>query len=114
MYSMVLLAAMTTTTETPDSWFRHGHCHAWSSCYGCNGCYGCYGYGCNGCYGGYSCCGCYGSWYGSGCWGGCWGYHGCYGGYNCCGCYGGYGYSSFGADYYYPGSPYFPPRPGPE
>lgn len=65
MYSMVLMAALTTGTNAPDHFFRHG-------CHGCWG--GCRGYwgGCHGCYGGYSCHGCwggYGSWYG-----GCWGY----------------------------------------
>jgi len=101
MYSLVLLAALTTTTDTPN--FHH---HGSGGCYGCCGCYGgcyggcwggCYG-GCwggcyGGCYGGYSygCCGCWGGHYSYGC-GGCWG--GCWGGYSygCCGCYGGGGF----------------------
>ena len=66
MYSVVLMAALTTGVDLPD--------------FGCRG--GCYGgrrHGCCGCYGGgwgYGCCGCYG---------GGWGY-------GCMGCYGGYGY----------------------
>ncbi len=77
MYSIVLLAAMTTATESPDCWF-HGH----SSC--CGGCCGTYGGCCGTCYGG-----CCGSCYGSSCWG-----SSCYGSYSSCyGCYGGYGYS---------------------
>lgn len=87
MYSVVLMAAMTAGSATPD-------CHR---CGGCCGCYGGYGYGCGGCYGG--CYGCFGGCYG-GCWGGCGGcYGGCWGG--CGGCYGGCygcwgGYSSWG------------------
>ena len=95
MYSMVLMAALTTGGATAD-W----HCHRHGGCCGCyGGCYGCWG----GCYGG--CYGCYG-----GCWGGCYG--GCYGGWGgCYGCWG--GYSSWGCcgcmgTYYgaptYPGS----------
>ena len=85
MYSVVLLAALTTGAETPSFGWRHG-CHGWGG--GCHGgygwggcCGGCYGgcRGCNGCYGG----GCYGGW---GCYGGCRGY----GWYGCYGCYGGY------------------------
>jgi uncharacterized protein (TIGR03000 family) len=92
MYSVVLLAAMTTATETPDCWFRGGGCHGCygGSCYG--GYYGsCYGSCYGGCYGsscwGSSCYGCYGGCYG--CWGG-WGHsYGCHGCYGCWGCYGG-------------------------
>jgi uncharacterized protein (TIGR03000 family) len=73
MYSMVLLAALTTATDTPD--FGRG------GCCGCRGGWGGWG-GCHGCYGGWG--GCYGGW--GGCYGG-WG--GCYGG--CGGCYGGWG-----------------------
>ena len=87
MYSVVLLAAMTTATEMPDCHRGGGGCHG---CYG--GCYGsCYG-GCYGsCYGGAcwgsSCYGYYGPGYG--CYGG-WGYsYGCHGCYGCWGCYGG-------------------------
>jgi uncharacterized protein (TIGR03000 family) len=89
MYSVVLMAALTTAPEAPNCWFKHGHggchgCHGWGGCHGCNGCGGgCYG--CGGCYGGY----------GSG-----WGYapspwngwsscYGCYGFYGCGGsCFG--------------------------
>ena len=82
MYSMVLMAALTTGGTAPDCHFRcgcngggYGGCYgagyggAYGSCYG--GCYGCYG-GCQGwggCYGaGYGCWGGYSSW---GCGGGC-------------------------------------------
>lgn len=83
MYSMVLMAALTTGTAMPD-------CHR-CGCYGggWGGCYGCYG----GCYGGG-----YGCW---GCGGGCFGcFGGCYGG-----CYGGWGgYASWGGGYGYGGA----------
>jgi uncharacterized protein (TIGR03000 family) len=81
MYSMVLMAALTTGIDMPD---RGGR----------GGCHGCYG----GCWGGYGGCsgmgwgGCWGGGYGGcrgGGWGGCYGmsYGGCYGmGYG--GCYG--------------------------
>jgi uncharacterized protein (TIGR03000 family) len=82
MYSIVLMAALTSGTDLPD--FGRG-CHGcrggcWGGCYG--GCYGGWGYGgWGGCYGG-----CYGGWGGCyGGWGGCYG--GCYGGWG--GCYGG-------------------------
>lgn len=66
MYSMVLMAALTTGTDMPD---RRGGC-----CGCCGGCYG-MGMGCGGCYGmGMGCGGCYGMGMGrGGCWGG--GYH---------------------------------------
>jgi uncharacterized protein (TIGR03000 family) len=55
MYSMVLMAALSTGGDVP-AWGRHG-CHGgWGGCYGCwGGCYGCWGgcYGCYGCWGGY-------------------------------------------------------------
>ncbi len=76
MYTMVLMAALTTGTDMPD-FGRHG-------CHGCRG--GCWG----GCYGGWGGCwgGCYGGWGGG--WGGCYGcWGGCYGGWG--GCYGGCG-----------------------
>ena len=81
MYSLVLMAALTTGGDVPD-WGRHGGCYGcWGGCYGCRGgCWGCRG----GCWGGWG--GCYGCWGGYsswGCWGGCYG--GCFGG-----CYGGY------------------------
>jgi uncharacterized protein (TIGR03000 family) len=82
MYSIVLMAAMTTGGEVAD--FGRRGCHG---CYGCSGCCGCcyggsYWGGCSGCWGG-----CYGSW------GGCYGCYGCWGG-----CYGGgyaWGYSPY-------------------
>jgi uncharacterized protein (TIGR03000 family) len=89
MYSVMLAAALTTGSATPD-WGWHSGCYG---CYGCSGCYGCCGgvyvnafscHGCSGCYGCYGCCG------------------GCCGGYvvpvftysyGCCGgCCGGYAY----------------------
>ncbi|HEV3116262.1 MAG TPA: TIGR03000 domain-containing protein [Gemmataceae bacterium] len=74
MYSVVLMAALSTGGEVP-AFGRHG-CHGcWGCCGGCWGCHGCCG-GCWGCCGG--CCG--------GCWGCCGGCHGC-----CGGCWGGYG-----------------------
>lgn len=103
MYSIVMMAALTTAPEAPDfhgffkKIFHHHSCHGcWGGCTGCyggcGGCYGgCYG-GCGGCYGGCtgvyysSCSGCYGGC--SGCYGGCTGvyYSSCSG---CTGCYGG-------------------------
>ena len=73
MYSMVIMAALSTGSAAPDCCFRHWGCSpCYSACYGCVGCYGCAG-----CYGG-----CYGGWYG-GCYGGCYGAYayasGCYG-----------------------------------
>lgn len=95
MYSMVLMAALTTGGATPD-W----HCHRYAGCCGCyGGCYGCYG-GCSGCYGG--CYGCFGGCYG-GCWGGWGGCYGCWGGYASWG--GGYGYGGGGMGGY-PGTVY--------
>jgi len=86
MYSVILMAAMTTGGEVPafQHW-RGGH-----GCYGCSGCNGCWG-GCNGCWGGgYTYAGI--GYYGYGCWGygcnNCSGYYGCYGGWTC---YGGFG-----------------------
>lgn len=77
MYSMVLMAALTTATDMPD-FGRRG---------GCCGCYGGYGGGgWGGCYGGYG----WGGW-GGGCggWGG--GYGGWGGGYGGWGGWGGWG-----------------------
>lgn len=104
MYSLVLMAALTSGGEAPAC-----HWHGRASCWSCSGCSGCYG-GCHGCYGGcyggcYSgcfsaCYGCYGGCYGCygcsgmsyGCYGGCYGCYGssygCYGCYGCSGCYG--------------------------
>jgi uncharacterized protein (TIGR03000 family) len=105
MYSLVMMAALSTGTNAPAHWFSHG-CHGCWSCFGCSGCYG----NCFGCYGS-----CYGGW-GSchGCWsisigcrGGCYGCYGsyasCYGCYGSCyGCYGVgcYGGASHGAPAY--------------
>jgi uncharacterized protein (TIGR03000 family) len=93
MYSVVLMAALTTGAAAPDC---HG-CHGCHGCWGgCHGCYGCWG-GCHGCWGGcYGCWGgCYGGCYGGcfGCWGGCYGGgyvdgYGCWGGYSSWGCAG--------------------------
>jgi uncharacterized protein (TIGR03000 family) len=84
MYSVILMAALTTSVDLPDLGRRGG-------CHGCRG-GGCYG-------GGYGCCGCYGGGYGyGGCYGGGYGYGGCMGtGYGYGGCMGmgmgmGYGY----------------------
>jgi uncharacterized protein (TIGR03000 family) len=86
MYSVILLAAMTSGTTTSPVIFYHngGGCRG---CYGCTGCVGCVG--CTGCIG--TCTGyCYG--WSSGCWGTCYGCHGCYGCYGCYGCTGGWNY----------------------
>ena len=64
MYSVVLMAALTTAPEAPGCWLKNCGCHGYNACYGCAGCYGCYG--------------CYG------CSGGCWGCYGCYGFYGGC------------------------------
>jgi uncharacterized protein (TIGR03000 family) len=73
MYSMVLMAALSTGGDVPA--------------FGRHGCYGGWGGGCYGCYG---CCGCWG-----GGWGGCYGCYGCYGGW------GGYAYGGWGSGYGY-------------
>jgi uncharacterized protein (TIGR03000 family) len=98
MYSMVLLAALTTAVDMPDRGRRGGGC--------CGGCYGGMGWG-GGCWGG-----CYGM--GMGGWGGCYGmgmggWGGCYGmgmggwgGYVLNGSYptiGGYAYSPMIGNY---------------
>ena len=109
MYSIVLMAALTTAPEAPD----FGRCRCGGCRCGCCSCY-CGGY-CGGCcYGGGWChcrarCHC-GGWCGGYCHCGgyvyCGGYcGGCCGGY---GGYGGYGYSNGGAPYYGPGMPYQP------
>jgi uncharacterized protein (TIGR03000 family) len=122
MYSLVLMAAMSSGAAATPAWhggevdsrgtnFIHAtaHEHYRHGCHGCygGGCYGgCYG-GCHGCYGGWSCCGCCGGgWscggcYGGGCYGGGWSCGGCYGG-GCYGggCYGGRGgYASYSMPY---------------
>jgi uncharacterized protein (TIGR03000 family) len=122
MYSVVLLAALTASGQTPD-------CHRGGACY--SSCSGCYGSGWGGCHGG--CYGtCYGSCYGNygidagyGCYGSCtgiyfgnpgtgWGGAGCYGG--CSGSYYPWDYSSTGCNgcsgSYGAGSPYFVTTPG--
>jgi uncharacterized protein (TIGR03000 family) len=86
MYSVILMAAMATSTaEAPSFGHKSSSCcgcqgglYLHSACYGCSGCWG----GCSGCWG--SCYGCYG------------GYAACYG---CMGCYGVYdgGWSGYGA-----------------
>lgn len=98
MYSMVLMAALTTGTDLPD-FGRRGGCHGcWGGgCWG-GGCWGggCYG-GWGGCYGrGYG----YGGGYGWGGWGGGWGggwaggWGGGYAGYNGWGGLGGIVYTA--------------------
>ncbi len=100
MYSVMLAAALTTGTATPD-WGWHSSCYgcyggvyynAFScyGCYGCSGCYGCYGavaypvrYGCCG-----GCCGGYVvpvTYYSYGCCGGCCGGYAYPVTYGCCG-----------------------------
>ena len=116
MYSVVLMAALATTTaDAPSFGWRGCHggwggCHGgWGwrgGCYGCNGGWGCYG---GGCYGSH---GCYGGW--GGCYGGCYGgacngygvfYGGCLGG-----CSGGcYGIRSHGGTVAPPVNPSGPP-----
>src|SRR6266568_1914242 len=57
MYSMVLMAALTTGGQTPD-WCFHSSCGGYNcGCYACWGCGGCHGYSCSGCYGGGGCVG---------------------------------------------------------
>jgi uncharacterized protein (TIGR03000 family) len=83
VYTLILMTAMATSTETPSFFFRHAACHGYfyvgchgyahSQCFGCYGacdgfyfrshCYGCYGGLCYGCLG--SCYGCTGFTYGS-------------------------------------------------
>ena len=79
MYSVVLMAALTTSVDLPD---RKGGCHG---CHGCRG--GGYSSGCCGCSGGG-----YGMGYGGGCMGGMGYGGGCMGGMGYGGCYGGMGY----------------------
>jgi uncharacterized protein (TIGR03000 family) len=125
MYSVLLVAALTTGGDVADCHRRGdcgygggggGSCYGWynggcyGSCYGCTGghgfTFGCHGGGgCwGGCYGG----GCYGSGCWGGCYGGCWG--GCFGCTGCTGCYGGcVGYSP----YYAPGTTIVPSESAP-
>lgn len=102
MYSVVLMAALTTAGEAPACHWRGGCCGCSGSYYSCSG--GCYGGGCSGCWGG--CSGCWGGGYSygcHGCYGGCYG--SCYG--SCYGCYGG-GYSNYSP---YPSMGYPEPAP---
>jgi uncharacterized protein (TIGR03000 family) len=92
MYSVVLMAALATSSSAPD--FGHR----------CNGCYG-GGYGGHGCHGYTTWCSCSGGW---GCYGwGCYGAtgHGCYSGWSGWGhgCYGATGWGCYGS---WGGSPY--------
>lgn len=114
MYSIVLMAALSTSGEVPDFGRRHGcsggcygggwsGCHrGWSGCCGGGGWGGCSGGGCwggcsRGCWGG-----CYGGGYvSSGCYGSCWG-GGCWGGGSMTG--GGWGGGYVGGGYYGGGS----------
>ena len=107
MYSLLLMATMTTPTLAPDC-----HRHRCNGCFGGRGCHGsfyggCHGGGCHGggCYGGGGCWGghggCHGSAYNYG--GSCWGGHGGYGCTGHAGCYGGGGYgggSGYAPSYY--------------
>jgi uncharacterized protein (TIGR03000 family) len=101
MYSVVLMAALTSGAASEGCCWGHGYgggCYGgYSGCYG--GCYGGYGYGA-----GYS--GCYGGCYG-GAWGGGYVASGCYGGYGCYGCYGGWSCYGTGSGCY-GGGPYGP------
>lgn len=101
MYGIVMMAALTAGSESPD-FFKHKS----------GGCYGCYGYGCysathhsgNGfhhgcsssCNGWYSCAGCCGGT----CYGGA-----CYGTWSCWGCYGCWGTSPYYPMYMAPAEP---------
>ena len=98
MYSMVLMAALTTGAVSEDCCWGRGFCGCYGGGYG--GCYGgCYGGGYGGCYGGYG--GCYGGCYGGGSWGGyAYGIYGCYGCYGGWSCYGS-GYSCYGNGVYH-------------
>ena len=139
MYSVVLLAAMTTGGQAAD--WRHG-CHSYGNCYGaCTGNYGIEGLNCHGGLGGYdcwgscwgSCNGCWGTysnychgWGGYDCYGSCWGScNGCWGTYygwdcNCAGSWGTYGtmYGGISSPYFVQpppvaGTPVAPPsKPG--
>ncbi|MFL5338759.1 MAG: TIGR03000 domain-containing protein [Gemmataceae bacterium] len=115
MYSIVLMAALSTGSGAPE-FGHHGCGHHGYNCGGwvsstCTGCYGGSYYGAP--YGP----GCLGGWYGAYCGGGCWGGYGggCYGGgidYNGFGCQGCYGcYGGFGCGGY---SPYGPAQMVPE
>jgi uncharacterized protein (TIGR03000 family) len=122
MYSVVLMAALTTGGSAPDGWCHHSHGYSGISST-CTGCYGGsyygapYGPGWGGC-SGYGSCGgswgCYGgSWGGGGGWGNaidynCFGCHGCYG------CYGGFGCTGFNPYGPNPATPEIIPAPKPD
>jgi uncharacterized protein (TIGR03000 family) len=117
MYSVVLMAALSTGGSAPD--FCHGH-HGYAGYVSsnCTGCYGgsYYGYGYGlGCYGYANYCGgCWGGYGGGWGWGGgaidynCFGCHGCYG------CYGGFGCSGFNPYGPNPAAPEMIPAPKPD
>jgi uncharacterized protein (TIGR03000 family) len=107
MYSVVLMAALTTAPEAPGCWLKHGG-HGCHGCYG--GCHGC-GWGCGGCHGCNGCYGCYGGY--GGCWDRLWGYPWNPSPWNSwSGVYGGYGFYGCGGACF--GTPYAPkPTPPP-
>jgi uncharacterized protein (TIGR03000 family) len=110
MYSVVLMAALTTGGSAPDCWFHgcsgggHGSGHGHHGNYGYSGyvsstCYGCYGGSYYGAPFGPSCYGCYGGGHFGG-YGGAWGYGGgvdyaCFGCHGCYGCYNSYSCGGF-------------------
>jgi len=115
MYSLVLMAALVGSAETPDFGRKGGDCCGGGSCHGGGGLFG-GGHKHGGCHGGYESCGCCGGGYGS-CYGGGGGYGYCSGGYGsgsggsgggyaagCTGGYAGYGYGCTGGMMY--GSPW--------
>jgi uncharacterized protein (TIGR03000 family) len=127
MYSVVLMAALTTGGSAPDLWCHHSHGYSGVSAT-CTGCYGGSYYGAP--YGpGWSGGSGYGGGYGGGGYGGgCGGCYGCYGGswggggsidYNCFGCHGCYGcYGGFNCTgfnpYGQPSTPESIPAPKPD
>jgi uncharacterized protein (TIGR03000 family) len=142
MYSVVLMAALTTGGSAPDFLCHHGT-HGYSGISStCTGCYGGSYYGapygpgwggyggsyggpgwggycggsCGGCWGGYCGGSCGGCW---GCYGGAWGYGGgidysCFGCHGCYGCYGGFGCTGFNPYGPNPSTPEMIPAPKPD
>jgi uncharacterized protein (TIGR03000 family) len=114
MYSVVLMAALSTGGSAPD--FCHHNAHAGYLSCTCTGCYGGSYYGAGYGYGG----GCYG--YGGGgwgCYGGSWGWGGaidynCFGCHGCYGCYGGFGCTGFNPYGPNPAAPEMIPAPKPD
>lgn len=118
MYTLVLLATLTTGASSADfcglfsKHFNRNSCYgACAGCYGCGGCVGnscfgrsCFGascFGCSGCFGS-SCAGCNGACYGGSAFVSSYSCHGCYGCYGCYGCAGAatsYGYGSSSPTY---------------